>query len=140
MFGLFKSDKKPVRAKILVVDDEPDYLSTIRCRLEWNNYEVVVAANGQEGLEKALSEHPALVLLDTNMPVMNGHEMLERLRRDPDLKDTPVIMVTALCDADDIAKVTSLGVLDYVAKPFNFAQLMEKIEKALETRKAGAET
>jgi CheY-like chemotaxis protein len=138
MFELFKSKKKAVKAKILVVDDEPDYISTIQCRLEWNNYEVVTANNGKEGLEKALSEKPALILLDTSMPVMNGREMLERLRNHPELKDIPVIMVTALCEVQDINKASSLGISDYVAKPFNFTQLMEKIAKALEGQKAGA--
>ena len=138
MFELFKSKKKDTGAKILVVDDEPDYLSTIQCRLEWHNYEVVTACNGKEGLEKALSEKPALILLDTNMPIMNGHEVLERLRNVPDLKDTPVIMVTALCEVRDITKASSLGVCDYVAKPFNFAELMEKIDKAIESQKSKA--
>lgn len=138
MFGLFKSKKKDTRAKILVVDDEPDYLSTIQCRLEWHNYEVVTAGNGKEAIEKALSEKPALILLDTNMPIMNGHEVLERLRNTPELKETPVIMVTALCDVKDITKASSFGISDYVAKPFNFPQLMEKIEKALEKQKSGA--
>ena len=138
MFGLFKSKKKDIKAKILVVDDEPDYLSTIQCRLEWHNYEVITACNGKEAMEKAISEKPSLILLDTNMPIMNGHEVLERLRNNPDLKDIPVIMVTALCEARDINKASSFGISDYVAKPFNFAQLMEKIEKAIESQKSGA--
>ncbi len=137
MLEFLKSKKNATKAKIMVVDDEPDYISTIQCRLEWNNYDVITANNGKEGLEKALSEKPCLILLDTNMPIMNGREMLERLRNHPDLKDIPVIMVTALCEAQDIAKASSLGVFDYVAKPFNFPQLMEKIEKAIEARKAG---
>lgn len=138
MFGLFKSKKEESRSKILVVDDEPDFLSTIQCRLEWHNYEVVTAGNGREGLEKALSERPSLILLDTNMPIMNGCEMLERMRNAPELKDIPVIMVTAQCDAQDITRASAFGVFDYVAKPFNFPQLMEKIEKALERHKSGA--
>jgi len=135
MLGLFKSKKKPAQAKILVVDDEPDYVSTIQCRLEWCRYEVITAADGQEALEKAVNEKPDLILLDTSMPVMNGHEMLERLRKNPDLKDIPVIMVTALCEPQDIATASSYGVADYVAKPFDFTELMEKIAYALENRK-----
>jgi CheY-like chemotaxis protein len=134
MFGLFKSKKKVDRAKILVVDDEPDYVATIQCRLEWSHYEVVTAANGAEAIEKAVNEKPDLVLLDTNMPIMNGHEVLERLKQHPELKDTPVIMVTALCEPQDIAKASSYGVADYVAKPFDFAELMEKIANALENK------
>ena len=136
MFGLFKSKKKPTTAKILLVDDEPDYVSTIECRLKWCGYEVVTAANGKEGLEKALNEKPDLVLLDTGMPVMNGHEMLERLKKNPSLKDIPVIMVTALCEVENIATASDYGIADYVAKPFDLTELMEKIANALETSKS----
>jgi CheY-like chemotaxis protein len=134
MFKLFKSKKKSERAKILVVDDEPDYLTTVQCRLEWCHYEVITATNGEEALEKAVSEKPDLILLDTNMPVMNGHEMLEHLRRHPSLKDVPVIMVTARCEAEDVAAASAYGIADYVAKPFDFTELMEKIANALENR------
>jgi CheY-like chemotaxis protein len=136
MFGLFKSKKKSERPKILIVDDEPDYITAIQCRLEWSHYDVITASNGQEGLEKVASERPDLVLLDTNMPVMNGHEVLERLKQHQELKNIPVIMVTALCEAQDVAKASSYGVVDYVAKPFDFSDLVEKIAKALERRVA----
>jgi len=132
MLGLFKSKKKSTRAKILVVDDEPDLVNTVQCRLKWHRCEVITASNGKEGLEKAISERPDLILLDLNMPVMNGHEMLKRLRNHPDAKNTPVIMLTALCEAQDIAAVSSYGIADYVTKPFDFTELMEKIANALE--------
>ena len=134
MLRLFKSKKKSIRARILVVDDEPDLVSTIQCRLKWCRCEVITAANGKEGLEKAIGEKPDLILLDINMPVMNGREMLERLRNHPDLKDTPVIMLTALCEAQDIATVSSYGISDYITKPFDFTELMEKIANALEIK------
>jgi len=134
MFKIFKSKKKPGRAKILVVDDEPDYVATIQCRLEWCHYEVITATNGQEALQKAMNEKPDLILLDTNMPVMSGHEMLERLRKHTGLKDIPVIMVTALCEAQDVATASAYGVVDYVAKPFNFTDLVDKIVNALDNR------
>lgn len=132
MLELFKSKKKTGQAKILVVDDEPDLVSTIQCRLEWCNCEVITAANGREGLEKAANERPDLILLDTNMPVMNGHEMLKHLRGNSDLKDIPVIMVTVICEPQDIATASSYGIADYVTKPFDFAELMEKVAKTLE--------
>jgi CheY-like chemotaxis protein len=136
MFGLFKSNKKSVKAKILIVDDEPDYVSTIKQHLEWNNYEAVVAVNGKDGLDKAASEKPDLILLDTSMPVMNGHETLEHLSKDPQLKGIPVIMVTAACEVDDIATASSFGVVDYIAKPFDFTELKEKIANAIEGKKS----
>ncbi|MHC4474538.1 MAG: response regulator [Planctomycetota bacterium] len=136
MFRVFKAKKKPRPAKILIVDDEPDYVSTVQCRLEWSQYKVVTAANGREGLEKAQAERPDLILLDTSMPVMNGHEMLERMRRDIGLREIPVIMVTALCEPRDVTTASSFGVADYVAKPFDFPELLEKIAAALEDKRA----
>jgi CheY-like chemotaxis protein len=131
MLEMFRSRKKSAPCTILVVDDEPDYVSTIRCRLEWCHYQVITAANGQEALEKARSEKPDLILLDTSMPVMNGHKTLDHLRKDPALKDMPVIMVTALCEPEHIAKASSYGVVDYIAKPFDFNELLEKISTLL---------
>jgi len=139
MFGLFKSRMKKRTAKILVVDDEPDFLSTIQCRLEWCHFKVITAANGKEGLEKAENEKPDLVLLDTSMPVMNGHEMLERMRNHPALKSIPVIMVTALCEPQNIAAASSYGVADYIAKPFDFADLVEKVNHVLKTEKISSD-
>ncbi len=132
MLGLFKSKTKTARPKILFVDDEADLVSTVECRLKWSNFDVVTASNGKEGLDKAASEKPNLILLDTAMPVMNGYEMLEHLRKNPQLKDIPVIMLTAMCEAQDIAKASSYGIADYITKPFDFTELMEKITNILE--------
>jgi len=132
MMGLFKSKTKTTRPKILFVDDEADLVSTVECRLKWSDFDVVTASNGKEGLDKAASEKPNLILLDTAMPVMNGYEMLEQLRKNPQLKDIPVIMLTAMCEAQDIAKASSYGIADYITKPFDFTELMEKITNILE--------
>jgi CheY-like chemotaxis protein len=134
MLGLFKQKKKTSRARVLVVDDEADIVSTVKYRLEFNEFEVVTAANGKEGLEKAASEKPDIILLDISMPVMNGHEMLERLKNSPDIKDIPVIVVSAFSDAKDIAKAAELGIADYVTKPFDYTDLMGKITNALENK------
>ena len=134
MFGVFKSNKKVTPARVLVVDDEPDCLSIIQCRLEWSHYDVITASDGAEGLKIAEEENPDIVLLDTNMPVMDGLEMLERMRKNPRLKDTPVIMVTALCGMNDIAAASALGVADYVTKPVDFTSLLEKISNILGSR------
>jgi len=136
MLKLFKSEKTD-QARILVVDDEPDLIATIGCRLEANGYGVLTAANGQEALDKAAADKPNLILLDNNMPVMNGLEMLQRLRKSPGLKDIPVIMCTALCEPTDISAAQSCGISDYVTKPFDCAELIEKIENALINRKNG---
>lgn len=137
MFGLFKSKKQKGNGhKILIIDDEPDYVSTVQYHLKWSGYEVVTAINGKEGLEKAIIEKPDLILLDTSMPVMNGWEVLERLRKHPEVGGTPVIMVTARCEVPDIEMASSFGISDYVAKPFDFAKLKEKIGITIEGRKS----
>jgi len=118
----------------LVVDDEADLRCTIETRSKWNKFNVLTAPNGQEALEIAAAEKPDLILLDNNMPVMSGIEMLSRLRENPDLEKTPVIMVTAICEPQDIEAASFYGVLDYVTKPFDFADLMTKITKILDKK------
>jgi len=137
MLGLFKSKKKTAQARILLVDDEADIVSTIEFRLKACEFDVTTAGNGKEALEKAAKEKPDVILLDINMPVMDGHEMLQRLRSRPDLKDTPVIMLTAYSDRRDVSKAAELGISDYVTKPFDFTELMEKITAALERKTTG---
>jgi DNA-binding response OmpR family regulator len=134
MLGLFKTKKKTSQIKVLVVDDEPDLVSTVEYRLKFANCSVVTATNGQQGLQQAAAEKPDLILLDTNMPEMNGHQMLERLRADPALRHIPVIMVTARCEPQDIAAASAHGISDYITKPFDFAQLLEKIHAVLKNR------
>jgi DNA-binding response OmpR family regulator len=131
MLKLFKTKKQTSHTKILIVDDEADLVSTVAYRLKFAECDVVTASNGLEGLEQAKAEKPDLILLDTNMPQMDGHEMLERLRADEAIKDIPVIMLTARCEAQDIAMASAHGVSDYVTKPFDFAQLIEKIRTVL---------
>jgi DNA-binding response OmpR family regulator len=131
VLGLFKAKKQTSQMKILIVDDEPDLVSMVEYRLKFADFQTFTASNGREGLERAAAEKPDLILLDTNMPLMNGHEMLEELRADPALKHIPVIMLTARCAAQDIAAASAHGVSDYVTKPFDFAQLMSKIQAIL---------
>jgi len=84
------------------------------------------AANGEEGLAMAGREKPDLILLDHNMPVMDGITMLRKLREDPGLKRIPVIMLTAESGLDSLATVARLGVRDYVTKPFRDEELLAK--------------
>ena len=134
MFGLSKTSKKAAPARILVVDDEPDSRSIIQCRLEWCHYGVISACNGEEALRIAEDEKPDLILLDTNMPVMDGLEMLERMRKNPALRETPVIMVTALCERQHIDAASAYGIAGYVTKPLDFTSLLDKISDILGLR------
>lgn len=133
MLGLFKPKKKVKAgpAKILIVDDSPEMRNILQIRLSASDYETVTAENGREGLEKAQSEKPDLILLDVNMPVLNGHDMLEQIKLRPDLKDIPVIMVTTSYKPEDIAFAASYGIADYVVKPFSHIELMDKVSDVL---------
>jgi two-component system, OmpR family, alkaline phosphatase synthesis response regulator PhoP len=135
MFDFLWSKKKSERAKILVVDDEPNIVQTLQDRLEMNDYKVVTACNGKEGLDTALTEKPDIVLLDVIMPVMDGHEMLEHLRKHEEGRDIAVIMLTARSQNQDIARANACGIDDYIVKPFDLSELLEKIESILESRR-----
>ena len=112
--------------KILSVDDS----KTIRLLLGrlFRPFECALfeAANGEEGLTVAAREKPDLILLDYNMPVMDGLTMLRQLRADARLRRTPVIMLTAEAGSENMAIVARLGVRDYVTKPFHEDQLLAK--------------
>jgi two-component system alkaline phosphatase synthesis response regulator PhoP len=118
-------------AKILVIDDEEDILTLVSFSLEHRGYKVATAANGEDGLQKARSEKPDVILLDVSMPVMDGHRALFHIRAEPSLRDIPVIMLTAHSDPKDVDLAISQGITDYVVKPFDPLFLLNKIEDAL---------
>ena len=135
MFDIFRFRKKADRTKILVVDDEPNIVQTLQDRLEMNEYDVITACNGKEGLEQATREKPDIILLDVIMPLMDGLEMLEALRKEPDCDDIAVIMLTARSQTQDIARANACSIEDYIVKPFDLSELLEKIECIVENRK-----
>jgi len=135
MFDFFGLGKKTSKAKILVVDDEPNIVQTLKDRLEMNDYVVVTAENGDAGLKTAQDERPDLILLDVIMPVLDGHEMLEKLREEEWGQDISVIMLTARSQAQDIQRARQCNIDDYIIKPFDLSELLEKIENILERRK-----
>ena len=136
MFEFFGLKKKKDKVKILIVDDEPNIVRTLKDRLEMNEYDIITASNGQEGLERAIKDLPDIILLDVIMPLMDGLEMLEALRRRPECADIAVIMLTARSQTQDIARAKSCGIDDYIVKPFDLSELLEKIENVSEHRKA----
>lgn len=136
MFDFFGIKKKTKKTKVLVIDDEPNIVQTLKDRLEMNEYDVVTASNGREGLQQAEKEKPDVILLDVIMPVMDGHEMLEALRRQAWGQEMSVIMLTARSQTQDIVRANSCGIDDYIVKPFDLSELLEKIESIVEQRKA----
>jgi DNA-binding response OmpR family regulator len=132
MFDIFGLRKKFHTPTILVVEDEPAIAQSVQDRLEMDKYRVILAADGKQGLDIAARQKPDLILLDVNMPVMDGFEMLEALRKNPDTANCPVIMITVRSQKDDITRAEAAGVDDYIVKPFDFPPLLQKIETVLE--------
>jgi diguanylate cyclase (GGDEF)-like protein len=118
------------RPRLLVADDEPDAREALAQVLE-PEYDVVVAADGQQAVDLARAEHPDIVLLDVNMPRVDGFQALELLRADPGTAEIPVIFVSAR--SDDVVKVHSLdlGAVDYLQKPFSERELRARVERTL---------
>ena len=128
-------------ARILCIDDEKEIIDLIRLILARKGYEVAGATSGDEGLAKARSWKPDLVLLDLMMPDMDGWEVFHRIRADESLAEIPVIVVTAR--AQSIDRVLGLHVArvnDYISKPFTPQDLVESVERVLARTASGAET
>ena len=119
------------RPKILIVDDEPFNVDYLEQELEELDYETVSASNGQEALDQVAAESPDLVLLDIMMPIMDGFEVLSRLKASPSTRDIPVIIISANNDLLSIVKGVKQGAEDYLPKPFEPVLLQARIEAGL---------
>ena len=117
--------------KILVIDDDPHLTMMVTSRLRANGYDVVTAADGEEGVGKVKKEFPDLVLLDILMPKMDGYGVLSELKSEPRTKNIPVIMFTAKAQGGDITDAVDGGAVDYIIKPFKPEDLLKKIRNAL---------
>jgi DNA-binding response OmpR family regulator len=120
-----------VKKKILIVDDEQDILDVLKYRLEANDYEVLVASDGQDGLNKARSEKPDLIVLDLMLPKLDGYKVCRMLKFDENYKAIPIIIFTARAQKDDEDLGMEMGADAYVAKPFEPEVLLEKIKGLL---------
>ena len=117
------------RRKILVVEDEPAILAGIKDNLELEEYEVLTACDGQEGLKLALESDPDLILLDLMMPKMSGFDVLRKLREHR-IRGS-VILLTAKKAEEDKVKGLKLGADDYVSKPFSVSELVARVKAIL---------
>lgn len=117
--------------KILIVDDEPFNIDYLEQELEESNYTTIAATNGQEALEQVQAESPDLVLLDIMMPIMDGFEVLARLKDDPSTRDIPVIIISADNNMNSVVKGIQLGAEDYLPKPFEPTLLHARISSSL---------
>ena len=117
--------------KILLVDDEESLVMLLTERLKFNGYDVITAADGQEGLDKAKKEKPDLILLDVMMQKMNGYQVSRLLKFDQRFKHIPIIMLTARTQAIDMKTGKETGADAYITKPFESENLIAEIKKFL---------
>lgn len=117
--------------KVLTVDDSKTIRMIVKKAFKPFDSVVFEAENGVEGLAVASKEKPDLIVLDITMPVMNGVEMLSKLKNEPDLKEIPVLMLTAESGKDNVMQIVKMGIKDYMVKPFKGEQLIERVEKII---------
>ena len=117
--------------KVLLVEDHEELWDFLSRRLKRRGFEVVLAHDGQQGVDMVRAERPDVVLLDMNLPVMDGWTAARTLRADPDTARVPIIALTAHAMAGDKAKALEAGCDDYHPKPVDFSRLLSQIEEAL---------
>lgn len=117
--------------KVLTVDDSKTIRMIVKKAFKDYDCEMFEAENGVEGLAIAAKEKPGLIVLDITMPVMNGIEMLEKIKNEPELKNTPVIMLTAESGKDNVMHIVKMGVKDYMVKPFKGEDLIGRVSKIM---------
>ena len=114
--------------KVLIVDDEENIVELLKFNMELKGYEVEYAYDGEEALKKAKDIKPALILLDLMLPIMDGTKVCSKIREDEELKDTPIIMLTAKNMEKDKIYGLELGADDYITKPFSIKDLMARVK------------
>ena len=117
--------------KILVVEDTEDNRQILRDLLGMAGYDMVEAHDGAEGVQKADEHRPDLILMDIQMPVMDGYEATRRIKANPDLKTIPIIAVTSYALSGDEEKTRAAGCDAYIAKPYSPRQMLAKVREIL---------
>ena len=117
--------------KVLIVDDEPSIIVALQFLMEQNGYETLVAFSGEEAMETIARQHPDLILLDIMLPVVDGFEVCQRVRENPEWKNIRIVLVTALGSEANAAKGLALGADAYITKPFANADLVAKVKELL---------
>jgi DNA-binding response OmpR family regulator len=118
-------------SSILVAEDEPQTAQLIEFKLKQQGYAVTIVSNGEQALKMVGVSRPSLIVLDGMMPVMDGFEVLRRLKDDAAMRNIPVIMLTARSRERDVVTGLELGASDYIIKPFSPAELVARVNKVL---------
>jgi len=129
------SRKGGQRGRVLVAEDQDQMRNALSRLLNLEGFEVVVTTNGARALDAILGPDPFdLVLLDVNMPEMDGFEVLEKIRKTPELENLPVIMVTGHVDSASVLRGVELKVSEYLVKPYKISDLMSRVNRCLSQR------
>lgn len=118
-----------MKKRILIVEDEPELCKLLAVRFERKDYEVIVANDGVEGLSKARQEKPDLIILDLMLPRLPGEEVCKEIRKDQNISETPIIMLTAKTTDVDRVIGKVIGANAYMYKPFDSAKLIAEVER-----------
>lgn len=116
---------------IIIVEDDEDIADSIRYNLDREGFRVRVAVTGEEALSLILNGPPSLILLDLNLPGMNGFEICRRLREEPSTATIPILMLTARADETDKVLGLNMGADDYITKPFSMRELVARVNAAI---------
>ena len=128
-------NRAPARGIVLVVDDNPANLQVLSSFLDQSSFEVWATRSGKKAIQRLDNDHlPDLILLDVMMPDMDGFETCKHLKSDPRVQDIPIIFMTALSDTADKVKGLRLGAVDYITKPFQYEEVLLRIEHQLKLR------
>ncbi len=119
------------KKKILLIDDDPDMAILLKAKVESEPYEIVPVYTGKEGLNRAKEEKPDLIVLDLMLPELNGYKVCELLKKDPEVKDIPVIMFTSRDDEDEIKLGREMGADIYLTKSLDSQELIPAIKKLI---------
>jgi DNA-binding response OmpR family regulator len=117
--------------KVLVIDDDPVIVELLRVNFEIEGFDVVSAEDGREGLERARTDSPDLVLSDIMMPRLDGLQLVSRLKEDPRTRALPVILLSAKAQNAEVQQGLDLGADDYVTKPFDPLELVDRVNAVL---------
>ncbi len=124
------------KSKILIVDDQPKNLQVLAITLKKQNLKTIAAIDGKQALQIVESNPPDLILLDIMMPRMDGFEVCKKIKANPNTKNIPVIFLTAKDQSEDVIKGFEVGAVDYITKPFNSAEMIQRVFTHLELKKS----
>ncbi len=133
MFEFYITQKTAAMKKILIVDDEPNIVMSLEYTFKKNNFEVFIARDGQEALDILKNQFPDIIILDIMMPLVDGFETLEQIKKNEQLNHCKVIFLSAKNKESDIEKGMALGADAYLTKPFSIKKVVEQVNELLES-------